>query len=128
MKKKYLFVLPLLIFFFEVIYAVEPDEILDNENLENIAREIGKELRCMVCQNEDIENSNADIARDLRLLVRMKLSKGESKKEIINYIHSRYGDYILFSPPLKTSTIALWVIPLIFTIFLTLIFFKRKKK
>tara|TARA_B100000530_G_scaffold308605_1_gene233837 strand:+ start:206 stop:592 length:387 start_codon:yes stop_codon:yes gene_type:complete len=128
MKKKYLFVLPLLIFFFEVIYAVEPDEILDNENLENIAREIGKELRCMVCQNEDIENSNADIARDLRLLVRMKLSKGESKKEIINYIHSRYGDYILFSPPLKTSTIALWAIPLIFTIFLTLIFFKRKKK
>ena len=128
MKKKYLFVLPLLIFFFEVIYAVEPDEILDNENLENIAREIGKELRCMVCQNEDIENSNADIARDLRLLVRMKLSKGESKKEIINYIHSRYGDYILFSPPLKTSTIALWGIPLIFTIFLTLIFFKRKKK
>ena len=69
-----------MIFFFEVIYAVEPDEILDNENLENIAREIGKELRCMVCQNEDIENSNADIARDLRLLVRMKLSKGESKK------------------------------------------------
>ena len=128
MKKKYLFVLPLLIFFFEVIYAVEPDEILDNENLENIAREIGKELRCMVCQNEEIENSNADIARDLRLLVRMKLSKGESKKEIINYIHSRYGDYILFSPPLKTSTIALWAIPLIFTIFLTLIFFKRKKK
>ena len=128
MKKKYLFVLPLLIFFFEVIYAVEPDEILDNENLENIAREIGKELRCMVCQNEDIENSNADIARDLRLLVRMKLSKGESKKEIINYIHSRYGDNILFSPPLKTSTIALWAIPLIFTIFLTLIFFKRKKK
>ena len=117
-----------MIFFFEVIYAVEPDEILGNENLENIAREIGKELRCMVCQNEDIENSNADIARDLRLLVRMKLSKGESKKEIINYIHSRYGDYILFSPPLKTSTIAQWAIPLIFTIFLTLIFFKRKKK
>ncbi len=128
MKKKYLLILPLFIFFFEVIYAVEPDEILDNKKLELIAREIGKELRCMVCQNEDIENSNADIARDLRLLVRTKLLEGESKKEIINYIHSRYGDYILFSPPFKTNTIALWIIPLFFTILLTSIFFKRKKK
>ena len=101
------------LFFFQT-NAIEPDEILEDDNLEIIAREIGKELRCLVCQNEDIQNSNADIARDLRKIVRIKLSNGESKKEIINYIHSRYGDFVLFSPPLRIDTIALWALPLLF--------------
>ena len=103
--------------------SVEPDEILENKELEKVAREIGKSLRCLVCQNEDIENSNADIAKDLRLLVRKKLSEGESKTEIISFVHSRYGDFVLFSPPLRYDTLGLWILPLLFFLFLSYLFF-----
>ncbi len=114
------------LFFFQT-NAIEPDEILEDENLEIIAREIGKELRCLVCQNEDIQNSNADIAKDLRKVVRIKLSNGESKKEIINYIHSRYGDFVLFSPPLRIDTFALWALPLLFFFLFTFLVFRKRK-
>ena len=120
----------IIIFFFlnlQHLQAVEPDEILQNTELEEIAREIGKNLRCLVCQNEDIENSNADIAKDLRLLVRKKLKEGESKKEIISFIHSRYGDFVLFSPPVRYDTLGLWILPfLFFFLFLIFLFFRRK--
>ena len=116
-----------LIFNTEFVGSVEPDEILENPELEEIAKEIGKNLRCLVCQNEDIENSNADIAKDLRMLVRKKLTEGESKKEIISFVHSRYGDFVLFSPPFRYDTLGLWIFPLIFFIFLSYLFFKRQK-
>ena len=106
--------------------SVEPDEILENKELEKVAREIGKSLRCLVCQNEDIENSNADIAKDLRLLVRKTLSEGESKTEIISFVHSRYGDFVLFSPPLRYDTLGLWILPLLFFLFLSYLFFRKK--
>ena len=96
---------------------------MQNKELEKVAREIGKSLRCLVCQNEDIENSNADIAKDLRLLVRKKLSEGESKTEIISFVHSRYGDFVLFSPPVKirhSRTLDFTII--IFFIFVLFIF------
>ena len=94
-----IFILLNLIFF--NVNAIQPDEILENKELEKTARDIGKELRCLVCQNEDIQNSNADIAKDLRALVRKKLLEGESKTQIIDYVHSRYGDFVLFSPPIS---------------------------
>ncbi len=125
---KYLMVLVIFFFTKGNLNSVEPDEILNNEILENKARQIGKKLRCMVCQNEDIENSNADMARDLRILIRNRLEKGESENEIITYIHSRYGDYVLFSPPLGFNTIWLWVIPIVFTFLLTLIFFRKRNQ
>ena len=125
---KYLMVLVIFLFTKGNLNSVEPDEILNNEILENKARQIGKKLRCMVCQNEDIENSNADMARDLRILIRNRLEKGESENEIITYIHSRYGDYVLFSPPLGFNTIWLWVIPIVFTFLLTLIFFRKRNQ
>ena len=106
--------------------SVEPDEILQDEKLENMAREIGKNLRCLVCQNEDIENSNADIAKDLRILVRKKLLEGESKKNIISFVHNKYGDFVLFSPPFRWDTIWLWVLPVIFFFFLFYLLFKRR--
>ena len=77
-------------------------------------------------ENEDIENSNADIAKDLRLLVRKKLTEGESKKEIISFVHSRYGDFVLFSPPFRYDTLGLWIFPLIFFIYLSYLFFRSK--
>ena len=94
--------------------------------LENVARIIGKELRCLVCQNEDIENSNADIAKDLRILVRKMLSEGKTKDEIISYVHSRYGDFVLFNPPVRFDTSLLWLLPIIFLIFLCYTFFRKK--
>ncbi len=122
---KYLVFLFLNFVFFHV-NAIEPNEILNNKELETIARDIGKELRCLVCQNEDIQNSNADIASDLRKLVRKKLLEGNSKEEIIKYIHSRYGDYILYSPPLRFDTIALWALPIMFFCLITFFFFRRR--
>ena len=121
--KKILIVIFLL---YSQVQAVEPDEILADEKLENIARLIGKELRCLVCQNEDIENSNADMARDLRILVRKMLSEGKKKDEIISYIHSRYGDFVLFNPPVRYDTSLLWLLPIIFLILLSYTFFRKK--
>jgi cytochrome c-type biogenesis protein CcmH len=108
------------------VQAVEPDEILADQKLENVARLIGKELRCLVCQNEDIENSNADMARDLRILVRKMLSEGKTKDEIISYIHSRYGDFVLFNPPIRYDTSLLWLLPIIFFLLLSYTFFRKK--
>jgi len=118
-------ILLILIFSFNVI-AVEPDEILEDADLEKIAKEIGSELRCLVCQNEDIQNSNADIAKDLRVLVRKKLTEGKSKDEIIKYVHSRYGDFVLFSPPVRPDTVGLWVLPTLFFLILSFFFFRKK--
>lgn len=120
----------LLLFFLNIILveanAIEPDEFLENTELEAQARIIGKELRCLVCQNEDIQNSNADIAKDLRKIVRLKLKEGESKEEIIEFIHSKYGDFVLFSPPLRFDTAGLWLLPISFCIFLTFYFFRKR--
>ena len=113
-------------FNFNLAFTVEPDEILKDEKLENIAREIGKNLRCLVCQNEDIENSNADIAKDLRILVRKKLLEGESKENIISFVHKKYGDFVLFSPPFRLDTLGLWGLPVIFFFFLFYLLFKRR--
>ncbi len=117
----------IILFIFSDLYAVEPDEMLDDPILENIARDIGKKIRCLVCQNEDIENSNADIAKDLRVLIRKKISEGKEKKEIISYIHSRYGDFVLYTPPIRSDTIWLWVFPIGFLILLSFIFFRKKR-
>ena len=96
-----------------VAYAVEPDEMLQDPVLEERAREISKELRCVVCQNQDIDNSNAGVARDLRILVRERLMAGDNNAEVIGYIHARYGDYVLMRPPFKLQTFALWFAPLL---------------
>ena len=118
----------LIIFFWGGGYAwgVEPNEKLENKHLEGIAKKIGTKLRCMVCQNEDIESSNADVAKDLRVLIRNRLMEGHTESDIIKYVHSRYGDYVLFSPPVKISTLGLWIIPLFFTFIITYVFFRKK--
>ena len=119
-------ILIVIFFLYSQVQSVEPDEMLVDKKLENVARLIGKELRCLVCQNEDIENSNADIARDLRILVRKMLSEGKTKNEIISFIHSRYGDFVLFNPPIRFDTSFLWLLPIILLILLFYTFFRRK--
>lgn len=94
-----------------MVLAVEPDEVLSDPVLEDRARVISKELRCVVCKNQDIDSSNAGVARDLRLLVRERLVAGDSNQEVIKYIRARYGDYVLLKPPFKPSTYLLWLTP-----------------
>lgn len=91
--------------------AVEPDEMLADPALEERAREISKDLRCVVCQNQSIDDSNADIARDLRLLVRERLVAGDTDEQVVAYIVARYGDYVLLDPPFQVNTLALWLGP-----------------
>ena len=91
--------------------AVEPDEVLKDPALEARAREIGKELRCLVCQNQSIDDSNAPLARDLRLLVRERLTEGDSDAEVIGFVVARYGDFVLLEPPFKATTLLLWLGP-----------------
>lgn len=91
--------------------AVEPDEILDDPLLEERAREISAQVRCVVCQNEAIDTSNAGIARDLRILIRERLLAGDTDQEIFDFLVARYGDFVLFKPPFKPQTWALWFAP-----------------
>lgn len=92
-------------------FAVEPDEMLADPALEARARDISRDLRCLVCQNESIDDSNADLARDLRLLVRERLMAGDSDEQVMAYIAARYGDFVLLDPPVKPKTWALWFGP-----------------
>ena len=89
-------------------WAVRPDEMLANPALEARAEAIGRALRCLVCRNQSIEDSEADLAHDLRLLVRRRLVAGDSNAQVVAYIRSRYGDYVLLKPPLEPGTLLLW--------------------
>lgn len=101
----------LLLAFAPAALAIQPDEILDDPVLEERARELSKGLRCVVCQNESIDTSNAEIARTMRLKVRERLVEGDSDAEVMDYMVSRYGDYVLMRPPVRPSTYALWFGP-----------------
>ena len=90
-------------------HAVEPAEVLPNPVLEHRAREIGRQLRCVVCQNQSIDDSNAEVARDMRRAVRERLTAGLSDAEIFDYMTARYGDYVLLNPPFKPATFLLWL-------------------
>lgn len=92
--------------------AVEPDEMLQDPVLEQRARDISQNLRCLVCQNQSIDDSNADLARNLRIIVRERLVAGDSDEAVLQYVVDRYGDYVLLRPPLKPTTYALWYGPL----------------
>jgi cytochrome c-type biogenesis protein CcmH len=91
--------------------AVDPGEVLADPALEARAREVSKELRCLVCQNQSIDDSDAELARDLRLLVRERVAAGDSNEDVVDYVVSRYGDFVLLRPPFKTSTYLLWLGP-----------------
>ncbi|RKF15088.1 cytochrome c-type biogenesis protein CcmH [Roseovarius spongiae] len=91
------------------VFAVQPDEMLDDPALEARAREISSGLRCLVCRNESIDDSNAALAHDLRVLVRDRLLAGDSDAEVVAFIVDRYGEYVLLNPRMEGSTLALWL-------------------
>ena len=109
-------------------YGVDPEEILQDQKQELRARNISKNIRCMICQNQSIDESNAPLAKDLRILIRNKIKEGKNNEEIYKFLTYRYGDFILLKPPIKFSTLALWVLPFIFfTIGIFIVFYHNKK-
>lgn len=90
-------------------WAVKPDEVLPDPAQEARARDLSKELRCLVCRNENIDDSDADLARDLRLLVRERIAQGDSDEQAMAYIVARYGEYVLLRPTTKGANLILWI-------------------
>jgi cytochrome c-type biogenesis protein CcmH len=89
--------------------AVQPDEVLADPALEARARAISEGLRCLVCQNQSIDDSEAPLARDLRLLVRERLKAGDSDRQVVDFIVSRYGEFVLLRPRFEGHTLLLWL-------------------
>ena len=110
-------------------FAVNPDEMLSNPALEARARTLSAELRCMVCQNQSIDDSNADLAKDLRLLVRERITDGDSDEQVLTYIVSRYGEFVLLKPRFSLRTLLLWGAPVLLILAggVSLIVFARKR-
>lgn len=96
--------------------AVLPHEQLADPKLEQRAREISKELRCQVCQNQSIDDSNAPLAADLRKLVRERLTRGDSDRQVMDFVVARYGDYVRLTPPMRLDTLMLWAAPVLILI------------
>ena len=111
-----------------LVLAVEPDEVLDNPSLEERARQISKDLRCLVCQNESIDESDAALARDLRVLVRDRLQVGDSNEEVLQFVVDRYGEFALLRPRIDGVNYLLWWFGPLFLIFsiITAITYVRK--
>ena len=109
-------------------YSVEPDEILQNPEQELRARNVSKNIRCMVCQNQSIDESDAPLAKDLRILIRNQIKDGKNDVEIYKFLTDRYGDFILLRPAFKLNTFALWLLPFIFVLVgIFIVFFHNKK-
>jgi cytochrome c-type biogenesis protein CcmH len=94
----------------QITHAVTPDEILKDPALEARARNLSRELRCMVCQNQSIDDSEAPLAKDLRVLVRERLTNGDTDKQVLDFLVSRYGEFVLLKPPLQLQTLLLWAV------------------
>ncbi|MGK7863476.1 cytochrome c-type biogenesis protein [Falsiroseomonas sp. E2-1-a4] len=93
--------------------VTSPGDMLPDQALEDRARTLGREIRCMVCQNQSIEDSEVGLARDLRLLVRERITAGDSDREVKSFLHARYGDFVLLRPPFAWNTLILWATPLV---------------
>jgi cytochrome c-type biogenesis protein CcmH len=112
MMLRFIIVLMLVWFGAGTAQAVDdPHEMLANPVLEQKAEQIGRQLRCLVCQNEDIEDSGADLAKDLRRIVRVQVSEGRSQRQIMDWMTARYGNFVRLAPPLVPATVLLWGMP-----------------
>jgi cytochrome c-type biogenesis protein CcmH len=96
--------------------AVQPDEVLPDPALEARARNLSRELRCLVCQNQSIDDSDAPLARDLRLLVRERLKAGDQDSQVLGFLTSRYGEFVLLKPRLSPATALLWLFPAVLVV------------
>lgn len=95
-------------------HAVNPDEVLTDPVLEQRARDLSKEIRCMVCQNQSIDDSDATVAKDLRILIRERLTAGDSDTQVIQFLVDRFGEFVLLKPRFSWSNALLWLAPILF--------------
>ena len=109
-------------------YSVEPEEFLQNPQQELRARNISKNIRCMVCQNQSIDDSSAQLAKDLRSIIRIKVTEGQTDDEIYKFLTNRYGDFILLKPQLNKNTYLLWFLPLIFFVIGVFVLYWNNRK
>ncbi len=111
-------------------FAVQPDEIMGDPVKEARARDLSRELRCMVCQNQSIDDSEAPLARDLRLLVRERIAAGDSDTQVMDFLVARYGEFVLLKPRVNQHTLILWLLPplALFGGGLALWFYSRRRK
>jgi cytochrome c-type biogenesis protein CcmH len=112
----FLAMLVMLATFISFAHAVTPDEVLSDPALETRARAISQLLRCVVCQNQSIDDSNAPLAHDLRVLVRERLTSGDTDEQAVDFIVSRYGNFVLLNPPVQLNTLTLWLGPALFVL------------
>lgn len=96
--------------------AVNPDEMLKDPVLEARARDISSGVRCLVCQNESVDASNADLARDLRILIRERLTAGDTDQQVLDFLVSRYGEYVLLRPTFSGKNVILWLLPFLLVV------------
>lgn len=97
----------------QVGFAADAQPAFADPALEKRVLRLGEELRCLVCQNQTIADSHADLAVDLKNQIRDMIRKGMSDKEIKDYMVQRYGDFVLYNPPVKTATWVLWFGPFV---------------
>lgn len=130
MIRRFLAAFVLLLVFCAPSLAVQPSEMLDDPALEERARNLSAGLRCMVCQNQSIDDSDAELARDLRVLVRERLTAGESDEEVIAYVVSRYGEFVLLQPRFSARNALLWATPALLLAVgaIFLIFYARRRR
>jgi cytochrome c-type biogenesis protein CcmH len=101
-----------LILFCGLAMAQEPaTQNREDQALEKRVRDLSSELRCLVCQNQTLADSNAPLAADLRNQVREQLKSGKSERDVIDFLVARYGDFVLYRPPLQANTVLLWLGP-----------------
>lgn len=109
--------------------ALTPEERLDDPRLEQRARDLSLQLRCLVCQNQSIDDSDAPFAQDMRRLIRRDIEAGKSDDDIIAFLRQRYGDYVLLNPPLTSSTYVLWAAPFVILVLgVGIVFLTRRKQ
>ena len=106
----------------------EPIVTISEADIESRAKDVGRALRCVVCQNQSIEESDASLAADMRILVRARIREGDSNKDVMDYMQSRYGDFVLLEPPVQKNTYVLWAFPFLLLLMGLLWFVRAARK
>lgn len=110
MRRLMITIVALMLLAVPAVHAVQPDEIMGDPAKEARARDLSRELRCMVCQNQSIDDSDAPLARDLRLLVRERIAAGDSNSQVLDFLVARYGEFVLLKPRFEKQTMLLWLL------------------
>jgi cytochrome c-type biogenesis protein CcmH len=124
---KHLLLIILIVFCFGGALVAKEAQPNEDPKLEQRMRALTEQLRCLVCQNETLADSRADLAEDLRKQIREQMRAGKSDQEILAFLTQRYGDFVLYKPPVKATTYLLWFGPFILLVAGTLVLYRYLK-